>query len=138
MTGGLACSASCISAMMRPSVVSAPTRRDLHDQRPVQVDRAGQHARRPRVTSTGTDSPVSEAVSRLERARRTMPSAGTRSPGAQLDAIADPQIGRVGTSSTRAVGGDRRVVAGDQLAQRADRLLRAEQAAFLEHMADRS
>ena len=65
--------------MIRPSVVSAPVRVTSTSSRPL-VAMAPSNAACPGATSTGTDSPVSEAMSRLAVPARTMPSAGTRSP----------------------------------------------------------
>ncbi len=94
---------------MRPTVLSSPTRVSSTCSSP-SIFIAPARTWSPSAISTGTDSPVSEARSRLEWPRRTMPSAGTRSPA--RSSIRSPTLScALGTISTVPSGRSRRLSA---------------------------
>ncbi len=107
VTGGLAFSASRIRVMMRPSVLSSPTRVSSTCSKPSTFI-APARALSPSPTSTGTDSPVNEARSRLEVPLRTTPSAGMRSP-ARSSIRSPTRSCTLGTTSTTPLGSSRRL-----------------------------
>ena len=135
MTGGLALSASCNSAITRPSVESSPTRVSRTTRWPSPLIEP-LNTSLPTSTSTGTDSPVIEAVSTLEAPACTRPSAGMRSPARRSIRSPARRCLRVHLLDLAV----RQQPAGldlGELAQRPDRFLRAEQRALLQDMSQR-
>ncbi len=92
---------------MRPRVLSSPTRVSSTWSKPSTFI-APASTLSPSPTSTGTDSPVSDARSRLDIPRRTTPSAGMRSPA--RSSMRSPTRSRMlGTTSTLPSGSRRRL-----------------------------
>ena len=101
-----------IRAMIRPTVVSAPMRVTSISKRPL-VSMVPAATWSPMPTSTGTDSPVSEDMSRLALPARTTPSTGTRSPAS--NATRSPTRSRLADTSSDPSGSKRRALVSASL-----------------------